>query len=209
MGKYKLIKTYPGSPELGETIIYDNDKFSFKSKYLFYGDPNCYPEFWEKVEEPLFKTEDGVNIYKGDTYYSISKDLTTELMLVMATGYGVYTNACVRFHSKMEALKYIRCNKKKPLFTTDDGVDVFEGDKIWVIHNHNYEIGSSYAVKNFTYKYALAKFSTKLRAEKWAENHKPQFSKEDLINFGIFAEATPLTYINEKFHSWLKMKRKC
>ena len=52
--KFKLIKEYPGSPELG--FITDETMYSSAS----------YPEFWEEIEEPLFTTEDGVSIYEND-----------------------------------------------------------------------------------------------------------------------------------------------
>jgi len=54
--KYKLIKSYPGSPELGYESIDDHSR---------------YPEFWEPAKEPLITTIDGTPIYEGDTYFVV------------------------------------------------------------------------------------------------------------------------------------------
>ena len=59
MKQYKLIKTYPNSPELG-TIVYFN---KFLKKYFSeYLDRNIsqsevenFPEFWEKYEYPKYE----------------------------------------------------------------------------------------------------------------------------------------------------------
>jgi hypothetical protein len=49
MSKYKLIKIYPGSPELGTIITATNGYFTtFKYAHL-------YPEFWEEIVEPTFE----------------------------------------------------------------------------------------------------------------------------------------------------------
>jgi len=53
MAKFKLIKTYPGSPELGEieevSEIFYHCKYGSHGRYLY--DINKYPEFWEKQED--------------------------------------------------------------------------------------------------------------------------------------------------------------
>lgn len=61
--KYKLIKEYPGSPELGTIHCSENNIMSWKGTDFY----ESYPEYWEKVndnlwwvvftkEEALFKT---------------------------------------------------------------------------------------------------------------------------------------------------------
>ena len=66
MKKYKLIKTYPGSPELSTEIIETqinslcpvNECYISGKTFMLIGDdsfeiknPKNYPEFWEKVVE--------------------------------------------------------------------------------------------------------------------------------------------------------------
>ena len=76
---YKLIKEYPGSPELGTTVdkrggfVYFNSKNpTINNTESEYNIEN-YPEFWQKVKEKkvLFTCEDGVDIFEGDMPYYI------------------------------------------------------------------------------------------------------------------------------------------
>ncbi len=86
---YKLIKCYPGSPELGsifikreayEAIFYlgkkqNSDKWQIN---LPIDIVENNPEFWQKVEEKsktkFFKTEDGVDIFEDDKYFTVNQD---------------------------------------------------------------------------------------------------------------------------------------
>lgn len=56
MKKYKLIKEYPYSPEVGIIV-------SELNGYNLCNVIKDYPEFWQEVKEPLFITEDGVRLY--------------------------------------------------------------------------------------------------------------------------------------------------
>lgn len=49
--KYKLIKEYPGSPELGTEVEKRDGKTYVPNTYLIFRDNNVedYPEYWEKV----------------------------------------------------------------------------------------------------------------------------------------------------------------
>ena len=80
--KYKLIKEYPGSPKLG----------TITDRTMYF--PEYYPSFWQpviekmfmsvdnniittykpKAKQPLFTTEDAVNIFEGDTIYGVNND---------------------------------------------------------------------------------------------------------------------------------------
>ena len=86
---YKLIKCYPGSPKLGsvfskreayEAIFYlgkkqNSDEWQIN---LPIDIVENNPEFWQKVEEKsktkFFKTEDGVDIFKDDRYFTVNQD---------------------------------------------------------------------------------------------------------------------------------------
>ena len=70
--KYKLIKEYPGSPKLGYIDHLNKTGHNSQGEYVqsMY-DTN--PEFWEKViEQPLFTSEDGVDIFKRDNIYWVN-----------------------------------------------------------------------------------------------------------------------------------------
>lgn len=74
MKKFKLKKCYPGSPELGyETNFNNNDEDWGTPNMLIINDCINYPEFWEEIKEPLFVTEDGVEIQIGDKLHYLNK----------------------------------------------------------------------------------------------------------------------------------------
>lgn len=77
--------------------------------------------------------------------------------------------------------KWKKAPAKTPLFTTEDGVDVFEGDKLYYILK-SFEIhcnpANKYDGKNNDYKY----FSTKEKAEEFVILNKPCLSVQELIN---------------------------
>ena len=71
--KYKLIKLLPfeNSPRIGYTSephLSQKDEDHYWNGLWF--NPENYPEFWqlvvEKVKQPIFQTEDGVDIYESD-----------------------------------------------------------------------------------------------------------------------------------------------
>jgi len=75
---------------------------------------------------------------------------------------------------------------KKPLFTTEDGVDIFEGDEFYFIAGTNKHIDSSYgtliASQSAKAHCALARFSTKEKAEEYILYNKPCLSLNDCLN---------------------------
>lgn len=75
-------------------------------------------------------------------------------------------------------LKYIE-KVEQPLFTTEDGIDIYEGDSYWsVIQDYSYM--HTIAPGEFMDGVEIAKFSTKEKAEEYVEEHKPRFSKAEL-----------------------------
>ena len=81
MKKFKLIKAYPNSPDLG--VVVEEDKIGqFVSNTIEIFDKYTienFPEFWEVIKDPILTTEDGVDIYEGDSYWYIPKG-TTEIV---------------------------------------------------------------------------------------------------------------------------------
>jgi hypothetical protein len=76
--------------------------------------------------------------------------------------------------------------KKQKLFTTEDGVDIYVGDKVWFVNpDNNYELQpNSYTVtKNWDDSDMLSKvFSTKKAAEEYILMNKPCLSINDIKN---------------------------
>lgn len=87
--QYKLKKWYPSLPKdwkvgdtvkekLGGLFPYGNSDENRKSRYISKEEIENNPEFWEEIEEsyekePLFTTEDGVDIY-GDKYQPLNTE---------------------------------------------------------------------------------------------------------------------------------------
>ena len=82
MKQFKLIKEYPGSPELGyvlKPLNNNTNQYYFRSQYI---KPEDYPEFWEKVIEKdyeilSFKYGNGAPYYhtlKQNGLYSSSSN---------------------------------------------------------------------------------------------------------------------------------------
>lgn len=117
MRKFKLIKKFPKSPEIGTVVskwrfsdphpeLYADEKniFFFKAE-----DIENYPEFWEEIKELLFTTYDGVEIFEQVRLWTVIKD---SLSLVTSTP----TELCrqyIYFAEKENAEKYIRDKEKK------------------------------------------------------------------------------------------------
>jgi hypothetical protein len=76
---------------------------------------------------------------------------------------------------------------KKPILTTHDGVDLFEGDKYFPIHNRYITNGAESTVKqdykkcNYTHEDYII-FSTKEKAQEYIDYNKPKYSLNDIKN---------------------------
>lgn len=137
----------------------------------------------KKVKEPLFKTEDGVDIYYGDRYYFYNSD-----DLDCTEPYDDYAenidnrrlwNNYKCFSTKEKAQEYI--NSKKVLFTTVDGVDIKAGDYLYVTSFTGevvYKEGTkAYMTQEITGKVA---YSTKEAAEEALIMNKACLSINDI-----------------------------
>ena len=138
------------------------------------------------VSELLFKTEDGVDIFEGDECWAIDKTDLDHLGKVDFRNNNPYDYA-LYFSNEKKAQKYIKENK--PLFVTEDGVNIFKGDRAYECarngkcynksnrftplnsERHNYtSIGKSWIV-----------FSTEKKAEEYILLNKPCICLKDLI----------------------------
>lgn len=157
MKTYKLIKTYPGSFPLGHLAILDESvkyyNLGTTTRSLDYIEN--HPENWQHVcykchenvntcktfgcKQAILITEDGKEFFDdSSTVYYVNK---TNLRII-----PVFIKSLLKKDFLINALndKYFGCinaankyaeeNKPKvKLFTTEDGVDIFEGDSFVVI----------------------------------------------------------------------------
>lgn len=75
--------------------------------------------------------------------------------------------------------------KIKPLFKTEDGVDVYAGDRTWAVRTG--DMFMDYNSHEYTGQgqHYLKYFSTREAAEAWVEDHKPRYSIADLKAMGL------------------------
>ena len=73
--------------------------------------------------------------------------------------------------------------KHKPLFKTEDDVDIFEGDNYWFVNKKYDFLGAGTIMKGFTKNNPdTFKFSTKEKAEEYILMNKPCLSLNDVFN---------------------------
>ena len=200
--KYILKKEYPGSPKLGNII--DN----LENDWI-----ENYPEFWKLVVEKDYEILSVITnnnkfiekVYNQDAtiepYWKIHSVKRLSDSIVFKVGDEVLSKTCsvpnkilsielinnkIRLYPRnsfynLEDIKKV----KQKLFTTEDGVDIFEGDTIYEIFPtftiyetkwYNYYGKNGKPLKNKIY------FSTKEKAEEYILMNKPVLSLKDVAN---------------------------
>ena len=161
MKKYRLVKQYPGSPELGVICEERNNKSKFC--YFYENERNTaitkdqvenQPEYWEEVIEDkclfkgLFFNTDGsfetiirlsdqVHFSVGDWFYPSPKssepNIILELRYVSNGEFRVFgTNSCV-------PLDWIAPTKNKAVPYELSGNMLYSWDKVWGVHNKSFK----------------------------------------------------------------------
>lgn len=75
----------------------------------------------EKVKQPLFTTEDGVDIFEGDDYFKVLQE--TYLLLNMRNANVTHNTTATTFSTKEKAEEYILMNK--PCLSINDVAKIF------------------------------------------------------------------------------------
>lgn len=171
MKKYKLIKKYPGSPELG-TIIETREVLD-------------YPEFWEEiVEYPVgTKVIDTESVYplahiKGNIFEK-TNDGWKPYNFPVENMKGELPESLIGKGKRFEVIE-----EKKPLLTTEDGVDIYEGDKVYLVLEPEWQY--NLLEKNITEKEfkntreSIKWFASKEKAEEYILMNKPFICINDL-----------------------------
>ena len=131
---------------------------------------------------PLFKTEDGVDIFEGDAYWCVNTaPHLWSIFQQTAKERTKLNKTVIAFKDVNLAQKYF--DKNKPLFTTSDGVEIFLGDTCWVVSKeYNFQI-ANYRINNIDMFHIPAKnwyFSKKKKAEEYITMNKPCLSLNDI-----------------------------
>lgn len=176
--QYKLIKKYPGSPVVG-TVISPSTGWGITCSYA----RNC-PEFWEEVVEDPSVYHIGESIDQGPYYIFQDKESYCK------------RKGFTYFYCEKDCKKWAEEQVKPPIFTTEDGVDIYKGDiyyglRIAKIDFLKLEIypfsGNFFSGKDSSFKY----FSTKEAAEEYILLNKPCLSINDIRPL--------LTYCNNNY----------
>lgn len=177
--KYKLIKTYPGSKPLGtveEVVMYNGMVFTNDASKLY----NIYPEFWEEVKEEKLCVPDGTRFkYHADasTVFKIGSTSDTHVVVTWTGSNGTEKSTDFTIYTANESFKngnWIEC---KPLFKTNDNIDIFEGDTFYFVASTSWGVGEMVASDIAQARKAIARFSTREAAEKYVDRHKPIYNR--------------------------------
>lgn len=246
MKKYKLIKEYPGSPNLGYITKFDNNDEDWNSpNMLILDDCSNYPEFWKEVVEgdyeilkviakyssPSYSPGDFIDYDKMidyDQIYSVKRLSDGEVFTVGdMIDYPSIPNTKIelltlannkivvwgKFISHMNGFVLLDgiTKSRLPLFTTEDGVGVYENDVAWYVDLSESPIEAVKTSIRSYHKYTnredgiyLYLFSTEELANQFIEENKPQYSKKDMLNFCGYARGmAPWKNSISCYNDWL------
>ena len=167
-------------------------------------------------------TTDEINNHNGYGIYSVKKLSDGEVFTLgeevkqgiivefKATCYRPYTTE-IEVHFAYNRRKTMLNNLKKckkPLFTTEDGVDIFEGDKIFPVNRTNFQHYDSNRVitSNFQQSSVYKYFSTKEAAEKYILMNKPCLSINDVLSINQWNLVETKTSTTNKLRKLVKSK---
>lgn len=103
-----------------DTFVTDELGFIYVNNVAF--EPTFYPDVFKEIKEPLFVTEDGVNIYINDPFYAViksnlkldyhdQKEETGDKYRFIASAQTQINDFYIYFSTKEAAEKYIDENK--------------------------------------------------------------------------------------------------
>jgi len=259
MKKYKLIKTYPGSPELSTEIIETkinslcpvNECYTSRKTFMLIGydsfeieNPKNYPEFWEKVVEKDYeilciKHKESKCFYRNSIdlrnlnfydihsvkrlsdgkVFNIGENATTAL-----NNYGPITAFeinCNRMYIRTNGSSKgtFSCNIKdlkvfKKLFTTEDGVDIFEGDLYHAVTKKNNKmlinLNAEKEAPNFPPIWSMKDFicfSYRKKAQEYIDNHEILFSTADGVDIFEGDKYHSVILYNLQYKGWFKAQK--
>lgn len=126
MREFRLKRKYPGSPELGTFVKETRTKRRYvqvghESRFFSKKEIEEHPDFWEERTK-LLTTEDGVDIYEGDEYFSIDPERGSWLIRRRIDP-EVYRNKPSRkyFSTRHKAREWVILNK--PCLSINEIID--------------------------------------------------------------------------------------
>ena len=209
MKTYRLIKTYPGSPKLGTILTHEELQYCNWNEYYQevvkkdyeileikgkYGAISSYIEELDNdlKDKTIFKIKrlsDGEIFTIGDKVfseyvnYTINKICIVNDKCMVSALYDINNPNGSRLHYNLNNLK----KAKQPLFTTEDGVDIFKNiNKYYTpIYIVDKALNIRHCEKDFSVKPSenVKYFFNKEKAEEYILYNKPCLSLNDLKQF--------------------------
>jgi hypothetical protein len=184
--KYKLIKEYPGSPAIGAIV---NISYKNSNEDMIF---NCqeYPEYWEEVVEPSYivLSSKQNNVIKSikrtsdNTVFTIGDKVTNGIIKRIDLRTQRYS--C----SDVDGWKFLdHCVKVKPLFTTEDRINVYEGDNYWCVNTapHLFSLFEQTAKERTKLNKGVLAFNDRNKAVDYINKNKPLFITKDGVYIHI------------------------
>jgi hypothetical protein len=197
-----------------ENFLLSKDLSNFPSApigmYVYYNNFNITINYLNKVRVPLFTTEDNVPIYEGDEYWYIFDTNPTLINHSMSAIPLERRSDIKRFSTKQAAKEHIV--KNTVLFVTDDGVNLYKGDKCH--HLYKYDPTGKWR-SNIIITGQFGKmdghmyFSTKQALDDYVKKVEVLFVTEDGVAvkegddiFGVTSSFLVMTYTNISGSYW-------
>jgi len=211
--KYKLIKTFPGSLKLGTIEEPIGDIHMMCNCHYGYNISST-PEYWEEVIEKDYEilSVNPTDIHDGYKdkskivlwgvcnkdlkYWNIHsvKRLSDGEIFTIGNNVKIIksTNPCCEqgiitdFSCWLNDINNLE-KIKQPLFTTEDNVDIFEGNTYYKVVNETFQL---FIMENASKGESLKSkvFSTKKKAEEYILMNKPCLSINDLKSLPLESE---------------------
>lgn len=119
MARYELIEKYPGSPALGYVTgdIPNTRQWIHEKRFSMYStDITNSPKHWrvyndvKEEPKPILVTEDGVDIFPGDTWYNVklSTRQVKSTKTLVYNGRGDLKSEVLRFSTAANALIFVQ-----------------------------------------------------------------------------------------------------
>lgn len=119
---------------------------------------------------------DWVTYSKGD-YFTIGRLFIEDGVLMFHSKENKCDYGLISL-SKTHNLRHAKV--EEPIFTTEDGVDIYEGDKYWFCRESGTYVYADHATEKSGNSDNLKYFSSKEKAKEWAEDNKPRYSRRDI-----------------------------
>lgn len=188
--KFKLIQ----APHITVTIE-EEDEFlvakdgsistSIKSKEGYYKVIyNTYNDVWATKLEPLLKTEDGIDIYEGDSYWFVNKKTFHIEYSKHASNRCPSEKSLMYFSTKENAQKYI--NSNKVVGTYQDGSPIYANSDVWIVIDNTIYTGSwdleCYKGSDLASVCNLECYcKTEAEAKEYRYNYEPIYNRSEIL----------------------------